>query len=160
MSLSSKVALLSYLARLNPKLWEIVHPHVPKVSVCTREVMAAMIVKAIAPEITDAKISRELQAAGKRLFTSGSKAMNYDDDDWCPTGPHPVLGPDPVPWLSVYSGFEEFFLNPQPLPPKEQTYFGALLSVLSEAVSSKEAATVLQKSANALLNTTVAKGQK
>ncbi len=66
MSLSSKTAFLSYLARLNPKLWEIIHPHVPKVSIGTRDVMAAMVIKAMVPEITDVKMAKELQAMGKR----------------------------------------------------------------------------------------------
>ncbi|MEO6071358.1 MAG: hypothetical protein ABIN57_12745 [Chitinophagaceae bacterium] len=160
MNLSSKVAFLSYLARLNPRLWEIIHPHVAKISVGTRDVMAAMIVKAIVPGIKDARIAKELQSAGKKLFVSGSKAMSYDDDDWCPTWPHPHFEPDPVPWLTVTSGFEEVFLNPQPLPPKEQAYYGALLSVLSEAVSIKEIGTVLQKSGAQLLDANVTKEPK
>ena len=161
MSLSSKTAFLSYLARLNPKLWEIIHPHVPKVSVGTRDVMAAMIVKAIVPEVQDPKIARELQGVGKRLFTAGGKAMNYDDDDWCPTRPpRPVLGPEPIPWVSIFSGIEEVMLNPQPLPPREQTYYGGLLTVLAEAVSSKEISTSLRKAGEALLDVRVTKSEK
>ena len=160
MSLSSKVAFLSYLARLNPRLWEIVHPHVPKVSVGTRDVMAAMVIKAIVPEINDVRIAKDLQGAGKRLFTTGAKGMSYEDDDWCPTRPHPHLGPDPVPWLSIYSGFDEVMLNPQPLPPKEQTYYGGLLAILAESVSSKEIGAVLQKAAGALLENNITRAKK
>jgi hypothetical protein len=160
MSLSSRVAFLSYLARLNPRLWEIIHPHVPKISVGTRDVMAAMIVKAIVPEITDTKIARELQGLGKKMFTAGTKAMSYEDDDWCPTWPRPKFGPDPIPWLSIFSGMEEVMLNPQPLPPQEQTYYGGLLSVLAEAVSSKEIASALQKTAAALLDMNITKSTK
>jgi hypothetical protein len=157
MSLSSKTAFLSYLARLNPRLWEIIHPHVPKVSIGTRDVMASMIIKAIVPEITDAKMAKELQAMGKRLFTSGTKSMSYDDDDWCPTRPRPIPYPDPIPWTSLFSGIEDVMLNPQPLPPREQTYYGGLLSVLAEAVSQKEIATSLQRIGTALLNVKVSK---
>lgn len=159
MSLSSKTAFLSYLARLNPKLWEIIHPHVPKVSVGTRDVMAAMIVKAIVPEVQDLRVARELQAVGKRLFTAGVKAMNYEDDDWCPTRPRPVLPTDPIPWVSIFSGLEEVMLNPQPLPPREQTYYGGLLTVLAEAVSSKEISTSLRKAGEALMASHVTKGK-
>ena len=157
MSLSSKTAFLSYLARLNPKLWEIIHPHVPKVSIGTRQVMAAMVIKAIVPEISDVKIAKELQALGKRLFTSGIKSMNYEDDDWCPTRLRPVPFPDPIPWMSVFSGMEDVMLNPQPLPPREQTYYGGLLTILAEAVSQKEIATSLQKIGAALLDVKVQK---
>lgn len=157
MSLSSKTAFLAYLARLNPRLWEIIHPHVPKVSIGTRDVMAAMVIKAIVPEINDAKIAKELQAMGKRLFTAGTKAMSYEDDDWCPTRPRPMPFPDPIPWMSLFSGIEDSMLNPQPLPPREHRYYGGLLTVLSEAVSQKEIATSLQRIGTALLDGKVTK---
>lgn len=145
------------MARLNPKLWEIIHPHVPKVSIGTRDVMAAMVIKAIVPEINDVKIAKELQAMGKRLFTTGVKSMSYEDDDWCPTRPRPVPFPDPIPWASLFGGFEEVLLNPQPLPPRDQTYYGGLLIVLSEAVAQKEIAASLQKMGSALLDVKVSK---
>ena len=159
MSLSSKTAFLSYLARLNPKLWEIIHPHVPKVSIGTRDVMAAMIIKAIVPCVKDPGKSRELENIGKRLFTVGVKGMSYEDDDWCPTRPRPKLGPDPIPW-SIFSEFDEVLLNPQPLPPREQFYYGGILTLLSEAVSSKEISTALNKMGAALMGTTVPKRSK
>jgi hypothetical protein len=111
-----------------------------------------MVIKAIVPEINDSKVSKELQAMGKRLFTAGTKSMSYDDDDWCPTRPRPIPFPDPVPWLSLFSGIEDVMLNPQPLPPREQTYYGGLLTVLAEAVSQKEISTSLQKIGAALLD--------
>ncbi len=156
MSLSSKTAFLSYLARLNPKLWEIIHPHVPKISIGTRDVMAAMIVKAIIPCVKNPRAARELDGVGKRLFTAGVKGMSYEDDEWCPTRPHPKLGPEPIPW-SIFSKFDEVLLNPQPLPPREQFYYGGLLTVLSETVSSKEIAKSLNRIANTLMETNVAK---
>lgn len=156
MSLSSKTAFLSYLARLNPKLWDLIHPHVPKISVGTRDVMAAMIVKAIVPCVKDPTRSRELENVGKRLFGVGVKGMSYEDDDWCPTRPRPKLGPDPIPW-SIFSEFDDVLLNPQPLPPKEQFYYGGLLTVLSETVSSKEIAKSMNKIGEALMETTSSK---
>lgn len=159
MGLSSKTAFLSYLARLNPKLWEIIHPHVPKFSVGTRDVMAAMIIKANIPCVKDPAKSRELGSIGKRLFAVGVKGMSYDDDDWCPTRPRPQLGPEPIPW-SIFSEFDEVLLNPQPLPPREQFYYGGLLTLLSETVSSKEIAASLNKMGAALMETTMPKKSK
>lgn len=136
MNLTSKAELLAMIARHNPVIWEILHPHVPNISEATRQVMAAMVIKTVARGVEDRKISASLQEIGKTLFTNGTNAMSYDDDDWCGTPwPHhfPIPVPDPDPWLWILRS-DIAALNPQPLPP-QQNYLGALLVTVADAVS-------------------------
>lgn len=146
MSLTSKTALLAFLARRNPQIWEIIHPHVPVISEGTRHVMAAMVIKSIAGEISNQETAVDLQETGRKLFSHGIKGMSYDDDGWCGTPwPHhiPVPVPDPDPWNWIFRGDEDM-LNPQPLPPKS-SYYGAILTLLAEAVSYRDMAGKLRE---------------
>ena len=159
MNLTSRTSFLVYLAHLNPRLWEVLYPHVPVISEGTRHVMASMVIKSVTKEIKDPNIAIELQLTGKSLFESGAKSMSYDDDDWCPTLPphhfkwpepqpwlaniNSIFGPHPEPWRLIFGG-EDVMLNPQPLPPREQTHYGALLTLLADAVSISEQADVLR----------------
>ena len=151
MNLSSRTSLLVYLAHSNPRIWEIIHPHVPKVSEGTRNIMASMLIKSIAGNIKDAGISKKLNEIGKGLFNAGSKSMSYDDDDWCPTRPRPHFGPGPSPdpWIMIFG--EEVMLNPQPLPPHEKNYYGALVSQLAEAISVKDISSQLRNIGESLM---------
>ena len=149
MNLTSTTSLLVFLARMKPELWEILFPHVPKVSEGTRDVMASMIIKNIANEIDDPNISERLHIIAKPLFESGKTSMTYEIDDWCPTRPKPqpgwphhsldiaseIFGPHPEPWRLSSLG-EEVMLNPQPLPPKAlKSQYGAILTLLAEAIT-------------------------
>ena len=111
--------------------------------------MASMIIKSIACEVKDAKLTQELNGLGKKLFTAGAKAMSYNDDDWCGTPPH-RFGPDPIPWVFLDPGALVGF-NPQPDPPGIR-YYGALLVLLADAVSVKDIGTASAKAGNNLVN--------
>ncbi len=153
MNLTSKASFLAYLARYNPRLWEIVHPHEPVLSVGTRHVMVSMALKSITKEIKDPNIAKELQWASKSLFNAGVQSMSYDDDDWCPLIPRhhfDTHGPSPEPWVRIFGG-EEVMLNPQPLPPKEQAYYGAILTTLADAVSFENFPDVLRNIGTSLM---------
>jgi hypothetical protein len=165
MNLFSKTASLVLLARLKPEMYDALIPYSPKISEGTRNVMASMVAKAIAKEITDSAIENKLELAGKNLFRAGAESMDYEDDNWCLTPapprriPHP-FGPSPEPWLMEeimfgnpvpWSLTEETMLNPQPMPPHEQTYYGALLTLLSDAVSVKDISENLRNIGDSLM---------
>jgi hypothetical protein len=161
MTINSKAELLAYLARQNPRLWEILHPHVPKVSLGTRQLMAAMVVKSISREVADRAMAKSLNEVGKSLFSEGTRAMNYEDDDWCGTPwPHKFPGgnpvdPDPVPWRFIFHN--DVMFDPQPDPPvgQLQAFYGATLITLADAVGTSQMAGRLQELGNALMKNTV-----
>lgn len=144
MNLFSKTAQLVFFARLKPEIYDSLIPHSAKISEGTRNVMASMIVKAITKEVTDSTIANKLESVGKSLFKAGAESMDYGDDNWCLTPIPHHFGPSPEPWLAKeiivgqpipWSWIEEAMLNPQPLPPHEQSYYGALITMLADAVS-------------------------
>jgi hypothetical protein len=151
MNLTSKTSLLVLLASFDPRLWEIVHPNVPIISQGTRHIMASMVIKSISREIKDENVVKELQHTGKRLFNAGVQAMSYEDDNWCGISYKHHFGPSPQPWSFIFDG-SEVMLNPQPLPPHEDAYYGAILTMLAKAVSHKEAAEVLHNIGSSLMN--------
>lgn len=160
--------ILEFLAQSHPYLWEILHPHVPKISEGTRQIMTSMVIKSISREIKDADIAEELRRVGESLFEAGAKSMNYDDDDWCgtmwprhfkfrvppPPDPWYYFGPSPEPWRQFFS-FDSIMLNPQPLPPKDRNFYGAMLTALSQAVSIESAAEELRNIGSALMDASV-----
>ena len=132
MNLSANTFFLVYITRMDTALHQVPNQEGTVISEGTRHIMASMIIKAIAKKVKDRNIAKELQWAGKTLFEAGAKAMTYENDDWCATyWPH-YFGPHPEPWHWRFG--EEIMLNPQPLPP-EDGYYGALLTVLADAVS-------------------------
>jgi len=139
MSLFSKTATLVLLAHLDPRIHDALIPHT-HFTEKSLHIMASSIVKSIAQKITNADTAGELNSAGKNLFKSGVESMDYEDDFW-PIHPKPwyrdeliQFGPSPEPWFLNFGG-EEVMLNPQPLPPHEQSYYGALITMLADAVS-------------------------
>jgi hypothetical protein len=130
MNLTSRTSLLLFLAHLDPRLYEPLKPHVPMLSEGARRVMAATVINDISSEVKDAGISKELHRVGEHLFNTGKETLEYDDDlCYWPKSPIP-----PRPWHDLL-GLEEAGLNPQPLPPHEQPYYGALLVMLSATLS-------------------------
>lgn len=130
MNLTSRTSLLLFLAHLDPRLYELLKPHVPILSTGARHVMAATIINDISKEVKDPGIAKELHHVGKHLFNAGKETLDYDDElCYWPKPPIP-----PRPWHDLL-GLEETELNPQPLPPQEQPYYGALLIILSNTLS-------------------------
>ncbi|MDO6433467.1 hypothetical protein Q4E93_22835 [Flavitalea sp. BT771] len=130
MNLTSRTSLLVFLAHLDPRLYEPLKPHVPMLSAGARHVMAATVINDISKEVKDAGISKELLRVGKLLFNSGKETLEYEDElCYWPKPPIP-----PIPWYELL-GVEEAGLSPQPLPPHEQPYYGALLVLLSHTLS-------------------------
>lgn len=175
MNLTSQTELLVMLAHRDPRIWEILHPHTPILSEGTRQVIASIIIKAVAKKLKDKETAGELYDAGKKIFTQGKKMMDYDLDDLgapfhlhfhSPWDLSSFFFPVPRPnWLldllnkisanPTIIGFNsnDASLNPQPLPPgpPEELYFGAILILLSDAISSKEIAVKIKKTGSDLL---------
>ena len=128
MNFTSRTSLLLFLAHLDPRLNEPLVPHLPILSAGARRLMAAAIIKTISKGVKDAAISKELHQIGKTLFERGKETSKYDD----PYGSWP---PPPRPWHDLLGIDEEEGINPQPLPPHEQPYYGALLFLLSNTFS-------------------------
>ena len=145
-------SLFAYIiGKLQPAAWDAIHPHGPRVSLASREYMIAMAVKGFASELGNRAVARKLAGVQKALvkFASERMAMDYDDDNWCPTGRVPVPIPVPGPFGSP---FEEVLLNPQPLPPKElQREIGGYLLVLSGATSLEGVARELETIGRSLI---------
>ena len=150
MNLTSITSFLEYAAKLNPAIYDAIHPQGPVLSEGTRNVMASMVVKSIAKNVKDLDAAKELQWIGKSLFETGAQSMSYEDDDWCGT-PYPHhFGPH---YQSEFLNFgEEVMLNPQPLPPHEHAYYGALLVMLADAVSMEKAKGILRNVGTSLMN--------
>lgn len=150
MNLTSITSFLEYVARLNPAIYDAIHPQGPVLSKGTRNVMASMVIKSIAKKVNDSNAVKELQWVGRSLFENGAQSMSYDDDDWCGT-PYPHrFGPH---YQAEFLNFgEEVMLNPQPLPPHEHAYYGALLIMLADAVSMERAKDVLRNIGTSLMN--------
>lgn len=149
-----KSSMFLYLVgKLNPKAWDAINPHGPKVSAAVREYMIAMALKGFSAELNNRAVSGRLASIQKKLVESAGPRLvaDYADDDWCGTpGPKrfPFPEPDPFPWFS----FSDVMLNPQPLPPKAlQKEIGGYLLLLSEATSHEEAAKELQSVGNSLI---------
>jgi hypothetical protein len=111
----TNIALLEILARLNPRIYEIIHPHVPVLvggfgplaevdevelnpqPLPPREVVAAAM---LARRLGDAAVLVNAQTQGGQGF------LQEIVDEWCGTrGPRPwppgwphVVEPDPHPW--------------------------------------------------------------
>ena len=135
---------LYLIGKLNPKAWDAIHPHGPRVSLASREYMIAMTIKGLASELNNRVVARKLSGVQKALvkFAGENIVAGYDDDDWCPTGRVPIPIPRPGPFGF---SFEEVMLNPQPLPPKEsQREIGGYLLMLAGATSLKDVAQELE----------------
>ncbi|MFC0517773.1 hypothetical protein ACFFGT_26405 [Mucilaginibacter angelicae] len=133
MNLLSQTVELVFLAHLRPEAIDALKPHVPLISESSRNVFAASVVKAIAQKVKDPHVAKELNTSGKSLFKAGIQSFDYDDEFW-PLHPKPNYVPLPGS-LFFDMGGDEVMLNPQPLPPHEQSYYGALLTMLAETIS-------------------------
>jgi hypothetical protein len=158
MSLFSKTATLVFFARLDPRIHDALIPHT-HFTEKGLHLMASSIIKSIAQKITNVNTAEELNSAGKSLFKSGVESMDYEDDFW-PLHPKPwyrdeliQFGPSPEPWFLNFGG-QEVMLNPQPLPPHEQSYYGALLTMLADAVSLENVSENLRNIGASLLKQT------
>lgn len=153
MNLTSITSFLAYTARLNPAIYDAIHPQALVISEGTRHVMAAMVIKSISKQVKEPTIEKELQWMGKSLFDTGIQFMNFDDDDWCGTRVPHHFGSDQQ--LSFLNFEEEVMLNPQPLPPRVNVYYGALLTMLADAVSVEKIQDALRNVGASLMNTSV-----
>lgn len=151
-----KTSMFLYLvARIDPRAWDAIIPHGPKVSIAAREYMIAMALKGFSAELNNRAVSGKLATIQKRLVESaGSRlAADYGDDDWCGTPwpkkfPFPFPEPGPFPWFS----FSDVMLNPQPLPPKALgKEIGGYLMLLSEATGNEAIAKDLKSIGNSLI---------
>lgn len=139
MNARSTSQLLHLIGTLNPKAWDAIFPHGPRISIASREYLIAMAIKGFASELGNRAVIRQLAGVQKKLATfAGSRmaAEFYRDDDWCGNGRPPRPGPHPFGLP-----FEEVLLNPQPLPPKElQREIGGYMMMLSEVTTLEDVA--------------------
>jgi hypothetical protein len=155
MNLTSIASFLAYAARLNPAIYDALHPQGPVISEGTRHVMASMVIKSVAKQVNETTIKKELELLGKSLFDTGTQFMSFDNDDWCGTRLPHHFSPHQQP--SFLNFGEEVMLNPQPLPPHEHVYYGALLTMLADAVSVEKVQHALRNIGASLMNTRVEK---
>jgi|SRR4051812_25984505 hypothetical protein len=111
----ANVTLLEILARMNPRIWEIIHPHVPVLGgvrflsgvdevalnpqpLPPKEVLAGAV---LARQMAEGAVLVHAQNQGGQGF------LREVVDDWCgthgphpwpPGWPHPDPDPDPHPW--------------------------------------------------------------
>ena len=166
MNLTSRTSFLVFMAHLKPEMQDAINPYGPIISEGTRHVMASMIIKSVTKQIKDTNIAKELQWAGKSLFEAGAKSMSYDDDDFWPLHPKPwyrdeliQFGTQAESWFLNF-GRDEVMLNPQPLPPHEQNYYGALLTLLADAVSTEKIPEVLRNIGSSLMKQSISTNEK
>lgn len=114
----ANIALLEILARLNPQIWEIIHPHVPVLAGGYRGLAGGSDVElnpqpippghlmvagaALARQVAEGAVLTQAQTSG------GPQFLSRVVDDWCgtraprpwpPGWPHVVdPDPDPHPW--------------------------------------------------------------
>jgi hypothetical protein len=159
MNLFSKTASLLLIASLDPRVQDALIPHT-HFTEKSFHMMASSVIKSIAQKVTDADTAGELNSAGKSLFQDGLESISYDDEFWPWPNPKPNylgeiinFGPSPEPWLLSIGG-EEVMLNPQPLPPHEQSYYGALLTMLADVVSLEDVSVNLRNIGASLMGQT------
>lgn len=150
MNLTSITSFLTYAARLNPAMYDAIYPQGPVLSEGTRNVMASMVIKYVAKRVNQESFQKELQSAGRHLFEAGTQSMSFDDDDWCGTYVPHHFGPHVQPTFLNFG--EEEMLNPQPLPPHEHVYYGALLTMLADAVSVERVQGMLRNIGASMMN--------
>jgi len=153
MNLTSITSFLAYAAKLNPAIYDAIHPQGPILSEGSRDVMASMVIKSVAKRVNEPSIEKELQLAGKNLFEAGLKSMSFEDDDWCGIRVPHRFYPQPQP--SFLNFGEERMLNPQPLPPREHVYLGALLTMLADAVSVENVRDALRRIGTSMMEAPV-----
>lgn len=157
MSLLSQTKMLFFLSHLYPEAIDALKPHLPVITEKVRKIYASSIIKTIAKKINDKEVAKELHTTGKILFDAAVEELDYDDDIF-PSHPKPwyegtiFFGPQPEPW--VIADEDEEALNPQPLPPHEVKYYGAILSILADTISVEHVAIALRNIGSALIKKT------
>lgn len=111
----SKMTVLATLLEKNPILWEMLHPHTPKVSQVFLELMVADVLKAFAAEAKDQNIQKQLLTAGSQIIdaAAGSLRKAWEEGDGiCPEPwPWPIPVPKPFPFPPTNP-----WPNPDPWP--------------------------------------------
>jgi hypothetical protein len=117
------------IIKIPPSLWELIHPHEPKVSQVFIEYMAAGLVRDVARQVSNKSISKDLMAISHDMAKTSTSSMvaGWDDGDICPPwwwhGPWPrpnwgdlinppidLGSPDPYPLLFRVKGIEQLVL--------------------------------------------------
>jgi hypothetical protein len=151
--------LVSILARSNPHLWEIVHPHEPSIGFRHRFDHVMLNPQPLPPKeaflLASVQAAHDLANAVIAAEASGGSAervLATSIDDWCGT-PRPF--PWPWPWPGPWPG-------PDPEPHPEWDFaasrlYGALtLGGIAARMREGEARDLLDKAADQLLDAAVA----
>ncbi len=113
-------------------------PMGPKYSAGTQKIIAAQIIKGISKQLKHGAFRTEMLNVGHALYTSGTNAISFDDDDFCP----PFRFPWPWPWPGPWSYGDLVSLNPQPQPPG---YYASVLRLVAASFDEKELSDSLEK---------------
>jgi hypothetical protein len=111
---------IHFLARLNPKIWDVIPKQPFPFSNAHIDLMVADVVKNAATLVEDKKLAKELAALSKEMARGAGNAVVASwepGDDICPPWPFPwpgpwwrqVEGPHPDPWKAV-TGAEQIEL--------------------------------------------------
>jgi hypothetical protein len=151
---AEQLTMLAYLGvKIPPQAWDAIFPMGPRISRAAREYFIAQALKGFSARLTNRKVIEQLNKIQKTLvdFAGGQLAVDYDDDDWCPTGrPRKIPVPHPFPWPWLMFSDE---LNPQPEPPISDLskQIGGYLLLLSQATSQEPVAKQLETIGNSLM---------
>lgn len=128
---------IQFLARLNPKIWDVIPKRPFPFSNAHMELMVADAVKNASALVADKKIGKELRAFSRSMAESAGTSIVASwepGDDICPPWPWPW--PGPWPWLGDAEG-----PHPDPWKPvaaAEQIELAHALTQLAGLTSSKE----------------------
>jgi hypothetical protein len=145
MTLTGIRSKAEFIAHLNPRAWEMVHPHGPfAFSNAHVDLMVADVVKNVSAVVADKTIGREIRALSKEMAQSAGSAIaaSWEDGDICPPWPWPW--PGPRPWFDL--------AEPEPIPwapivSAEQIELAHILAHLSGLTTSKDYNAALKSAA-------------
>jgi hypothetical protein len=145
MSASRSVRLLRILARLHPELWELIHPHVPKLArVADRadavslnpqplppKALLAAAVDRGASAIADAAIAAHLSGRDAR------EILAEIGDDMCPTPPRPKIH-WPRQWPLPWPPGEPYPIEPEVVGQAVQAQSALVFQAYADSVADEE----------------------
>jgi len=146
---------LRFPANINPEIWDVIRQIGTRVSEGTRQVKAAMVIKALAMEIKIAETRLKLNEVGESLFADGVMAMSYKEDLWYCGTPYvhsPI--PQPRPGFNNHANgpleerFKEYLTEVMDLSRPD--YYSKVLYALANVIKQEELSDRIRKIADAI----------
>ena len=134
------------LAKKHPQAYDGIYPHGPKYSIGAIDVLASQILKSISQSVANPQTGKALGGLAKQLYSGGTSAMSYDDDNFCGTPypfPHHIyFDPEPNPWFPGIAKQDKQAL---------QRYYGGVVNLVAQVVSDDKIAASLDRISKQLL---------